>query len=810
MTDSNRLPTPLSERFDIIGQFTNSNQASVYVVRELQSSLKYVLKLYGARHQRLAESREIDVLEIWKHLSDIGERRLVKLHEFGEVAEGQPDGTTVYRRWELQENMKLGNLRHLLEQGPWSASDCRDLVVELYESFTVLRLPSTGEQVAHRDIKPENLLVRSLPEDEQGLRLAIGDFGSARLMAGTLEYATGVAGSPAYMAPEMWDRQPRSSPAVDWWAAGLVVAEAFLGHHLADDARDELTLPAFYREQPLDLSGIDDENLRLLCSGLLHRDPAHRWGSEQVAAWLRGEEPELVADEQRTTVVTYDVAFLFLGEPMRSVIELVAAMQMRWREAHADYLPAGADYLDILVRWLRETAKDDFAADIVLSDRSPDQKLALLGTRYIPHLASFRFEESRDRALTVANLLDVAASASGGGPYAEEDSAWLHRLYESDVLRTRAGAHQAPPALGHLAHWWPLVLSACDGSGRKVEELHPIVVAALLDDRYRDDLNRRALVLASDAQALDQPWFRDLVREQPSGVLAIARDVRLVIGWRDALEETARTGRQIERRVSGIAAPLAWLRSLFGTDPAPGLPPLIMEFSVDPVPAVRGETVTISWAVRNAADVKILGLGSVETKGSAELAPQRSGQVTLRATSRSGRSRERVVDIEIDEIPQIQWLTVDPKAVVRGTPVSISWSAPGARQVEIVGVGTGPAEGSLTDVPLEPRIYEAVASNVAGLATAQTASIAVLSAPPFVTRVLELPMPQPPSLRDLTAIGLEAPVAAGVPSGSPSRPIPSGATGPRSHTVNLPSLQDVMECVLVPAPPALPAIPRNG
>src|SRR5262249_51712399 len=68
----------------------------------------------------------------------------------------------------------------------------------------------------HRDLKPANVLITA-----DG-RARVTDFGLVGAGGGRL-------GTPAYMAPELWDDAPRVSPAVDLYAFGVLLYELLTG-----------------------------------------------------------------------------------------------------------------------------------------------------------------------------------------------------------------------------------------------------------------------------------------------------------------------------------------------------------------------------------------------------------------------------------------------------------------------------------------------------------------------------------------------------------------------------------------------------
>jgi len=144
--------------------------------------------------------------------------------------------------------------------------------------------------VVHRDIKPQNILFGPQGEPK------IADFGVAHLpiQAGgerTLEVRSEkVMGTPLYMAPEQFLRQPVDAR-TDLYAVGMILAEMLTG------AKPYRVLPGMTLEdiagvvvngQP-DLAGLAGREdvpaaLRDLVAALIGKDPAGRPASAQAAA----------------------------------------------------------------------------------------------------------------------------------------------------------------------------------------------------------------------------------------------------------------------------------------------------------------------------------------------------------------------------------------------------------------------------------------------------------------------------------------------------------------------------------------------
>ena len=131
--------------------------------------------------------------------------------------------------------------------------------------------------VAHRDVKPDNVLFTA-----DGL-VKVSDFGIAKLFEGTAASASGLLGTPLYMAPEQFLGAP-VGPASDLYSLGATVYRTLAGRAPFES---NLSLAAVMRhhlqEPPAPLTGAPPHVAAVVLRALA-KDPADRQSSAREFA----------------------------------------------------------------------------------------------------------------------------------------------------------------------------------------------------------------------------------------------------------------------------------------------------------------------------------------------------------------------------------------------------------------------------------------------------------------------------------------------------------------------------------------------
>ena len=155
----------------------------------------------------------------------------------------------------------------------------------------------------------------------------------------------------------------------------------------------------------------------------------------------------------------------------------------------------------------------------------------------------------------------------------------------------------------------------------------------------------------------------------------------------------------------------------------------ILRFSAEPLRITAGEAATLVWEVRNATEVEISGIGSVDSQGgSTTVSPTETTTYTLTARNPK-REISQTVTVTVDappveDPPIIANFFATPSAIVRGGQSTLTWDVRNATDVTISEIGAVTAQGSSTVTPDQTTTYTLTARNDVGEASA-TAAVTV-------------------------------------------------------------------------------------
>ncbi|NUR87738.1 MAG: serine/threonine protein kinase [Nonomuraea sp.] len=160
------------------------------------------------------------------------------------------------------------------EDGPLPAKRVAEIGLAMLEALH--RAHESG--VMHRDVKPENVL---LADDG---RVVLTDFGIATLETETQLTMTGLAGTPAFIAPERLKGLPARSES-DLWSLGATLYTAIEGRSPHDRGMALATMHAVLNDEPDPAKHAG--TLAPLIDGLLAKEPVQRLSYDEAARMLR-------------------------------------------------------------------------------------------------------------------------------------------------------------------------------------------------------------------------------------------------------------------------------------------------------------------------------------------------------------------------------------------------------------------------------------------------------------------------------------------------------------------------------------------
>ena len=530
----------LSERFTVLGSLPAGGESDVLLVTD-SAGERWVVKQY----RQPGWSPSLDVLDLLEDLkvghsaaswaSDERTRHVVWLQEWGT----DPASGLFY---EVQEFVAGGALAAGggSSMGDWPAGVLAEALIDAVAGFHRL----VG---AHRDLKPGNLLVRSADP----LVLVVADVGLSRNVGETSHRFSKRDGSPAYQAPEA-AAQGKVSRAGDWWAVGVMIAEAVLGRHpmALDDGSlsDERVLLTEVVERDISLEGVSDPRLRLLCEGLLTRDSEQRWRLPQISAWRAGESPKTGYLGGQGAVAGAPVrTVLFGGRDYDSPQGLAAAFAADPGRAGELLFLAGDQVLLEDLRLMLGAHGLHEAQGYVSSYRSGVWQPSFL--RLLVEMDPNLPPELAGQSMTPVAIADLASEVLSAGEVTEsqrESVRWVtdHAVWR--LWRRLEGMSDAPEAAARLMGY-----SAADGVG--MCESAPVDKdtmgrfwdgAAVLGqawmlwwavdpDAASERLNTVLEPLRSAGEVKDQSWWHDLAstNQDSAEVERAARIVTAVVGY---------------------------------------------------------------------------------------------------------------------------------------------------------------------------------------------------------------------------------------------------------------------------------------
>jgi tRNA A-37 threonylcarbamoyl transferase component Bud32 len=205
----------LKGRYTVEEEISSGGQARVYRATDQVLSRPVVIKVMrvaGDGGPAITSRFDLEM----RALARIDHPGVVGILDVGELEEGAPFLVIQYVNGE--------SLRHALQKGPVATDRAAAIIRQLGAALDAAH----AVDVAHRDVKPENIMLQSLDNGAEVVKLI--DFGLAKVERSVRDRGMTtvmVAGTVRYMAPEQFEGH--HSPASDVYAMGLIACEMLTG-----------------------------------------------------------------------------------------------------------------------------------------------------------------------------------------------------------------------------------------------------------------------------------------------------------------------------------------------------------------------------------------------------------------------------------------------------------------------------------------------------------------------------------------------------------------------------------------------------
>ena len=388
---------------------------------------------------------------------------------FDFVSEGE-------EQWLVMEHVVGADLAELVTDSGLRPGEAARLLAQVAEALTAAH--EAG--IVHRDVKPSNILVTA----DGTAKLT--DFGIARARDSTLTASGVVAGSPAYLAPEVAIGSP-ATEASDVWSLGATLYQALSGRQPYDTSDNVMS--AMYRI-------VHDPPPRLPDAGwpaglletTMTTDPADRWPMRRVQEYLIAGPPP-VEDVTQPLVVHDEPRDASAGGRRRTAVPVMVGVVVL-------LLLAGIGWLALRPEQDRDPAADD----------GPDSTPSSEPSRTPPRSAS----ASTSPATSSAEGIPTEESPTEESPTEEAPTSTVPAPNQARAMRTFVEEYIQTALADPEASWAMLSprfqQDCCDGAKGSYTGYWNTIADATLRDVVADPRSMQvSYVITWDPEGERQP-----------------------------------------------------------------------------------------------------------------------------------------------------------------------------------------------------------------------------------------------------------------------------------------------------------------
>jgi WD40 repeat protein len=270
-------PSSAPEGFELLHELGRGGSASVWLARERKLDRFVAVKLIALHSDSRLSQR---LVREGQAVAQLKHPHIVAVYALG---------TTGHHAYLAMEFLEGGDLRQKLKRGVLAPQQAAALAVSLASALG----HSHEHHILHRDIKPSNILLSAAGEPK------LADFGLAAPLegAGDLTLPGQVAGTAAYLAPELLEGARHASERSDLYSLGAVLYECLVGRApFVGDSSSAIFAQIAASEPPAPrlLHPEIPRDLETICLKCLQKHPPSRYATAadlraDLERFLRGE-----------------------------------------------------------------------------------------------------------------------------------------------------------------------------------------------------------------------------------------------------------------------------------------------------------------------------------------------------------------------------------------------------------------------------------------------------------------------------------------------------------------------------------------
>lgn len=245
------------ELYEVVKSIGSGNYGQVYLVRHKYEGRNYVVKKIKTRDmpesEREKTEQEVRLLQKLRHANIVAYKdSYIDRDQFLCIVMVNCEGGDMYSKIKSVKGKKFTEAQ----------------ILEWFAQILLALLYLHDRRILHRDLKTQNIFLKNS-------KIRLGDFGIARVLDGTRDFANTCIGTPYYMSPELFKNKPYSFKS-DVWGLGCVIYEMCNLRHAFDaQSLNGLAMKIMKGTYP-PTTPFYSKGLRDLISKMLSVNPAHR------------------------------------------------------------------------------------------------------------------------------------------------------------------------------------------------------------------------------------------------------------------------------------------------------------------------------------------------------------------------------------------------------------------------------------------------------------------------------------------------------------------------------------------------------